>query len=314
MPLTRSSGSASLSLRGFNPEFNPYERFVNYGPNGGVIPFSPNTHTDYAYGRIDAEVTSKIRVFGSWLTQDQKQAGESLPAADSVQGYYNVTTGCSGLGSSFTCTPGGNFIDPSNYPHSAGYSAPNMTLNTGGDISITNSLVSTTRFGYYFENYHDFGFPTSGVLDVWETNGTTAVDTNGNPLTTSAPTLAQGNGFLTGGPISGSFTHYNSNKATQFDEDIAWFKSGSRIGTHNLKFGYQLHRNVNLIFQGYNEPEVQIYPGASVTSAYCLRIGRCGRCELRDCRSRATGRLLPLHGTYGTLNINDYGTTGTATL
>ena len=60
----------------------------------------------------------------------------------------------------------------------------------------------------------------------------------------------------------GNFTHYNSNKAIQFDQDIAWFHAG-KGGTHNLKFGYQLHRNTNLIYQGYNAPLVEVYPGVS---------------------------------------------------
>ncbi len=292
----------------YNPEFNSFEEFVNYGPNGGVVPFSQNTHTDYAYARIEAEVTQKIRVFGSWLAQDQRQAGETLPTPDSVQGYYNVITGCSGLGSSLSCTAGSNFINPSTYSHTFGYTAPNSTMNYGADITLTNSLVSTTRFGYFFENYHDIGYPTSGDVYVWETGGTTATDTNGIPLTTSAPTLAEGTGYVSG-PITGTFTHFNSSKATQFDEDIAWYKSGPRIGTHNLKFGYQLHRNFNQISQGYNEPEVQIYPGAGVTSAYSP-IGPVGDANCATVEG-ITGSPL-CTGTYGVLNINDYGTTGVA--
>ena len=292
----------------FNPEYNSYERTLNYGPNGGLVPFSQNTHTDYAYGRVDVEISQKVRVFGSWLTQGQKQYGENLPVADSVQGYQNVVTGCSGKGSSLTCTPGGNFIDPSSYSHTYGYSAPNSTLNLGADVTLTNSMISTTRFGYYFENYHDFGFPTGGILTEWETNGTTATDTNGVPLTTSAPTLAEGSGFLTGGGLSQNFTHFNSNKATQFDEDVAWFHAG-RGGTHNVKFGYQLHRNVNLISQGYNEPDMQFYPGT--TGPYTPIDPNVG---VKNCATVEGETGDPdCVGTYGVVNINDYGTSGTAT-
>ncbi len=48
-------------------------------------------------------------------------------------------------------------------------------------------------------------------------------------------------------------TTRNANKAVQFDQDLAWFKSGWG-GTHNFKFGYQLNRLSNDILQGYNEP------------------------------------------------------------
>jgi hypothetical protein len=302
---------------GFNPDFNAYERKLNFGPDaGGIIPFSQNTHTDYAYARIDAEVTDKIRVFGSWLTQDQKQYGERLPAPDSVQGYDNVITGCSGIGSSLICTGG---EDPANFSHTYGFAAPNLTLNIGADVTLTKSLVSTTRLGYYFANYHDLGFPTGGTIYEWETSGVGVTDTNGFALPSA---LAQGGGFVQGS-IDQTFTHFNANKATQFDQDIAWFKSGSRIGTHNVKFGYQLHRNVNLISQGYNEPDVQFNPG--VSSAYTTidpAVGdkNCAAVEATYMAAEPQSAWTdgaPTNygcvGTYGVVDVNDYGTTGTAT-
>lgn len=289
---------------GYNPEFDAYEYSLNYGTNGGIVPFSRNYHTDYAYGRLDAEITQKIRVFASWLEQDQKEYGENLPTPDSVQGYLNVVTDCSGLGSSLSCGP--NFEPPSTYSHSYGFAEPNTTLNIGADITLTNSLVSTTRFGYFFDNYHDIGFPTSGVLDAWETNGATTTDTNGVPISTSAPSLAQGTGFVNGA-LNQSFTHFNANKATQFDEGIAWYHGG-RHNTHNLKFGYQMHRNYNLINQGYNEPEVQVFPGVSQPySPIDPKVGgaNCAAVEAQTGYSQCVG-------TYGVINVNDYGTTGQA--
>ncbi|MGA7110503.1 MAG: carboxypeptidase regulatory-like domain-containing protein [Terracidiphilus sp.] len=286
---------------GFNPEFNAYEQSLNYGPNGGEVPFSQNTHTYYATARLDAEVTNKIRVFGSWLYQGQKQAGESFPVADSVQGYYNTVTGCSGRGSSLTCS--GNFVAPSTYAHTLGYSAPDLTLNTGADITLTNSLVATSRFGYYFENYHDFGYPQTGAIDEWFANGGAPnTDTTGAPL---PPALAQSTGFLNEA-LDGNFTHFNANKAIQFDQDVAWFHAG-RFGTHNLKFGYQLHRNSNYIFQGYNAPLVQVYPG--VTNPYSPQ-GAVGEANCAAVEA-ATGYANCV-GTYGTVNVNDFGSGGAA--
>jgi len=291
----------------FNPDFNAYEETVNYGTNGpgGKIPFSQNTHTDYASARLDAEVTQKIRVFASWLYQGQKQAGESLPEADSVQGYYNLSTGCYGnLTTATNCSA--SYNSPAIYAHSQGYSAPNLTLNTGADITLTNSLVSTTRFGYYFENYHDWGYPTTGVVDQWEISSSGETDTNGNPL----PAALQGGGGYQIGSLDGTYTRYNSNKAIQFDEDVAWFKSGSRIGTHNLKFGYQLHRNTNLIDQGYNQPLVEFYPG--VPGGDYSAIGPVGDANCATVEG-ITGDFADCAGTYGTININDFLTGGTAT-
>ena len=307
---------------GFNPEFNAYERKVNYGTNGsgGIVPFSQNTHTDYGNLRLDAEVTSKIRIFGSWLYQGQRQSGESLPFADSVQGYYNVSTGCYGA-SSTPCSS--SYNDPSQFAHTLGYSAPNMTLNTGADITLTNSLVSTTRFGYYFENYHDNGYPTSGVVDQWQISSSDNTDTNGKAL----PTALQGGTGAQIGTLTTNYTRFNANKAVQFDEDLAWFHSG-KGGTHNFKFGYQLHRNSNNINQGYNQPFVEVYPG--VNGAYSP-IGPVGQANCAAVTA-ITGYsvpnpaypsvppaapvpalLYPCVGTYGTININDYGTVGSAT-
>lgn len=299
---------------GFNPQYDAYEQTLNYGPYGGKIPFSQNFHTDYAVARLDAEVSSKIRVFVSWLAQDQKEFGESMPTPDSTQGLYSTITGCSGLGSSFSCS--GNFINPSAFTHTAGFAAPNLTLNTGADITLTNSLVATTRFGYYFENYHDFGYPTTGAIDLFEaTGGSPNTDTNGNPL---PPALAQTAGFQSQA-LDGNFTHFNANKAIQFDGDMAWFHAG-KSGTHNVKFGYQLHRNSNYIFQGYNAPLVEVYPG--VTNPYFFQ----GQTGYQNCQTpgvtyntsanavSATNPqgIVSCEGTYGTVNVNDFGSGGAA--
>jgi hypothetical protein len=224
---------------GFNPDLNRDERKVNYGPASagnpatGIVPFSQNTNTYYTTARIDAQASKKIRVFGSWLYQLQKQHGEQLPFADSIY-PYNFTTGTG----QFNLSSGN---DPAIYGHSLGFTAPNLTVNTGADIAISPSVVSTTRFGYYFENYHDFGYPTGGVVDVWETNG-----------------LGHTQGYQNG--ILIATTRKNASKAIEVDQDFAWYKS-TKFGTHNFKFGYQMNRNSNDIIQVFNQPEVQLFPG-----------------------------------------------------
>ena len=292
---------------GFNPEFDRYEETLNYGSNGGKVPFSQNTNTYYANSRIDAEVTQKIRVFGSWLYQLQRQNGESLPTPDSVQGYFNVVTGCT-AGSSGSPTCGSNFVDPSTYAHTLGYVAPNTTLNVGADVTLTQSLIATTRFGYYFENYHDFGYPTSGTITNFEDNGAGTTDTNGVPLTTSAPTLAQGTGY-TNLAFNSNFTHRNANKAIQFDQDLAWYKSG-KAGTHNVKFGYQLNRLSNYIFQGFNTPYVQVWPG--VSNPYSPQ-GPTGAANCATTAGETSETNYGCVGTYGTVDVYDFGSGGKAT-
>src|SRR5438094_381008 len=129
--------------------------------------------------------------------------------------------------------------------------APNSTYNVGADISLTPKVVATTRFGYFFENYHDFGWPTTARNLVWSSNGaptnpgtpqevdvcdnsnvapSSKCPTGGNPLPAGL-TLAGG---TTTTPYLGSFTKFNANKHYQFDQDVAFFKGGW-WGTHNLK-------------------------------------------------------------------------------
>ena len=103
---------------------------LNYGPNGGFDSVQPELSTPtMAMPASMRRCRRRFASIGSWLVQGQREAGESLPIPDSVQGYYNVVTGCSGSGSSLTCS--GNYIDPSTFSHTFGYTAPNMTLEYG---------------------------------------------------------------------------------------------------------------------------------------------------------------------------------------
>jgi len=135
----------------------------------GIVPFSQNTNTYYTYGRVDASITKKIRVFGSWLYQFQKQNGESLPGPDSNYGQLNSYTGCFSASITKLAAPR-RALRPRRM-RTPWLLQPDVTFNTGADVMITQSLVSTTRFGYYFENYHDFGYPTGGVVYWFLTNG-----------------------------------------------------------------------------------------------------------------------------------------------
>ena len=284
----------------FNPEFRNVERKINYNGNFGttalgVLPFSQNTQTYYTNARVDAAATKKLHVFASWLYQGQRQSGQNLPFADDVNGLFNISTA----------------NDPSVYAHSQGFAAPNITLNTGGDYTITQNIVSTSRFGYYFENYHDFGYPgTSDVYSFWAA-GVGATDVNGNPLPSN---LQQANGFQSG-PLNQNFTHRNANKHIQFDQDIAWFKSGW-AGTHNFKFGYQLNRASNDIFQGYNVPYIQVYPGSdSIYTPY----GSTGRTNCAALIAAMGSQYADPQGgpgctgTFGYEIVYDFGTGGKAT-
>jgi hypothetical protein len=296
---------------GFNPELDRIENRVNYNATGsgypglGVLPFSQNTNTYYTNARVDVKATEKIRVFGSWLYQLQREHGENTPGigvvgasnfADSANGMYNPTVG-------------GN---PSNFSHTLGFDAPNITFNTGADWTITNNLVSTSRFGYYFENYHDFGFPNSAQdFDYLTSTTSSSKAYNGGPLDPSLIGLVEGN--TSQAEVLQTF--FNANKAIQLDQDVAWTKS-TPWGTHNLKFGYQLNRRSNLLSEAYNAPRVRLYIGANqfyTTStaegpANCIAIGAKDGTPVT---SPAAGTET-CQGQYGWVQVYDYGVGGSA--
>lgn len=285
----------------FNPEFNDLERGVNYNQAGGLgglglVNFSQNTQTWYTTARLDVEVTKKLRAYGSWLYQLQKQHGENLPFADSSNGLFNISS----------------TVDPSAYSHNVGFTAPNQTINVGADYSITSRLILTGRYGYYFENYHDFGLPTTGTLTIWETNGVGATDATGAPLPTS---LQQSAGFFNLAN-SQNFTTHNASKANQVDVSLAWFKSGWK-GTHNFKFGYQLNHLNNSISQHYNVPLVQYFVGSTASFTPLGPTGQqncLGQYNVTFAAPPAPpGTVASCTGLYGYINVLDYGSGGQAT-
>lgn len=305
---------------GFNPEFLRFEEKLNYGNSStnpspvpgdalGIVPFSQNTTTYYTNARIDAQATQNIRVFGSWLYQLQRQNGENLPSEDATQGYLNAATGCFGAATSASNPCVGGASPQFVFAHNLGYVAPNTTVNTGADITITPHIVSTTRFGYYFENYHDFGFPTTGAIYQFQTSGLSSqkvTDINGNPMPAS---LQQGAGYQNVA-LNQNYTQYNANKAIQLDQGFAWLKSTS-WGTHNFEFGYQLNRLSNNLDQHYNAPFVQEFvgSGATYTPGSPTGVANCKLIEADPAHANAKG----CQGTYGYINVYDYGSHGKVT-
>lgn len=279
---------------GFAPQYNSNRRTVNFGPGlcaslGGCPSqslgnqdFTRDLQQYFSTARLDFTVTQKIRVFGSWLYQYARESGDSLPNADPIASQSSF------LNASI-------FSPLSLYSHGLGFSAPNATYNVGADITLTPKIVSTTRFGYFYQNYHDFGWPTSGLDLVWGSSGVNAqgqpsLDNSGNPLPAA---LAQPAGTSTA-PYDGNFTAVNASKHYQFDESVAFFKGGW-WGTHNIKAGYQYNRLWNIIDQHGNIPQATLFPGAGVGyhagSAYGG--GLCGAPATKDPK---TGIVTPGSG------------------
>jgi hypothetical protein len=297
LPFSSNLREKVFFFAGFQPELQRVARKIDYSsaanantsvdPTLGVVPFSRNTNTYYTTARIDAQATKKIHVFGSWLYQLQRQNGEAMPRNDSTRGQANLDAG--------------NL--PSTYAHTLGFVAPNITFNTGADITLTSHIVSTTRFGYYFENYHDFGYPTGGVEWQFQNNTVGGADANGKTL----PASLQASQNQTNTAINSNETHYNANKAIQLDQAFSFYKSGW-AGTHNFKVGYQLNRLSNNILQGYNQPYFQVFAGSGAAAQYST-LSPVGDA---NCAAFNT-KYGACQGQYGYIVLFDFGTGGKAT-
>lgn len=293
----------------FNPEFRDRQRTVNWAWPGnaafaaqnGPTPFSTNQQTYYTNARIDWAATQKIRVFGSWLYEYQKESGEFLPFADATNpALFNGTS----------TSP------PEIYGHGLGYGAPNTTTNVGADVTLTSRIVATFRWGYNFQNYHDFGMPTGSFFDAFAVSGVGATDNTGAPIPANSQ-LSQVGGFFSAANNINNTT-YDVTHHNQINAELAVFKSWK--GTHNVKFGYQLNRLSNAVEQHFNEPNVTVYPGSS---QYVPNFGgpyaaNCATADPGGSISPTTGAWTGgiyggCAGRYGYFYLYDYGSLGQAT-
>jgi hypothetical protein len=271
---------------GFEPQANTRSRTVDFGSNdnnAGSQYFTQDRQTYYGTARLDATLTPKIRVFGSWLYQYARETGANLPTGDpipEISSYLNTSTN-----SPLT-----------SFSHGLGWSAPNSTFNTGADISLTQNLISTTRYGYFFENYHDFGWPLTAPDLFWNNSGIGVSDNTGKPLPDA---LAVAGGTATT-PYLSSYTLFNANKHYQLNQDFAFFKGGW-WGTHNFKFGYQLNHLVNVISQNGNVPFAYMYPGAGQAYSPFTTTGAANCAALKAAWGGCTGQ-------YGYLKVQDFAT------
>jgi len=296
---------------GFEPLVNTLARSVNFGSqdgNAGNQYFTQDRQTYFTTARIDAALTDKIRVFGSWLYQFARETGDSLPVGDPIQGQ-----------SAFLNT---SIYSPlTSYSHGLGWSAPNATYNTGADITVNQHLVATTRFGYFFDNYHDFGWPTSAPDIVWNTNSTSGpgacenvagLSRSAQPTNCTDPSgadytpqyalpaaLQQPSGTSTT-PYNQTYTLFNADKHYQFNQDMAFYKSG-RWGTHNIKFGYQLNHLVNMIDQNGNVPYAVMNVGAAQSRSTFTQTGNSNCGALKAEWGGCTGQ-------YGYMRVIDFAT------
>jgi len=229
----------------FVPSFSTLSRPVFMTSVNSVRTFNQDVNTYNAFARLDGALTSRIRLFGSWQYGYQKAQGTSLPTADSRYGQRNTS-----VFSAATL--------PDQFNYGLGYVAPSVIDNVGADITLTSSLVATTRFGYFFSDLQNRGFPAGDRY--LQQNTTTAASKDANGVALPASLI-----------VSVNQANIASNKTQQFDktgrksfsQDIAYFRKTS-FGTHNIKGGYALNKINENILNGFQGSFTTVF----VASAY----------------------------------------------
>ncbi len=285
------------------PEFDVLGRTIQstYPGAVGARTFNRNINTYYSTARVDFMATQKIRLYGSWSYNYARGTGTSLPNADDIHGRTNSSAG----------------TNPDNWNNGIGYVRPNLLYNVGADITLSPSLIATTRFGYFYQDNQDRGIPT-GIRYIYR-------DTNYPYSTGNAPALATTKS-LTGSVLDSQFvnstgwSNIGANTSTVFDrwkrfsfsQDLAYFKSF--LGTHNFKFGYGFNHATNDVLTGFNTSDVYVAYNVQYGPQSSNGIGRCQDIIAQNLSLYGVPGGAPdgsaCQGLWGTVNLRDVATTG----
>ena len=284
---------------GTAPDFDQLRRTVSFTAPGasGARTFNDNTYTYYSFARVDFRATEKIRLYGSWAYNYSRATGNSLPKADDIHNQLNSDAG----------------TNPDNFNGGIGSVSPQVLYNVGADISITPSLIATTRFGYFYYDNQSRGVPV-GIRYIYR-------DSNYPYNTGNAPALASTKA-LNGAALpsqfvnSTGFSNIGANSQTAFDvwkrysfsQDLAYFKNF--MGTHNLKFGYGFNHglaneqqgvyNTADVYVGYN---IQYVPQTTNGQGRCAAIVGQNLTQYGAAGGNADGTAC--QGLWGTVNLRD---------
>jgi Carboxypeptidase regulatory-like domain/TonB dependent receptor-like, beta-barrel/TonB-dependent Receptor Plug Domain len=292
-----------------NPDFNYTMRTVNWNYTGAVgqRPFNQDTTTYNSMARLDFLATQKIRLHGSWQYAYARQNG-SLPNQDDIHGLTNSTA----------------TSNPDNYNYGIGYVQPNVMYNVGADITLTPTIVATTRFGYWaMENTPATrGLPVGDRYIYRDTNYSystanapalaTMEALNGQTLGAVAPGAVNTSGWSNIGANSG--TAYDWFRRWSFNQDVSFFKSWH--GQHNIKVGYGfMHGKAEELTGVFNTSDVyvafntQYVPNSQIGIANCKAIVAQNVAKYGNAGGNADGT--GCQGLWGTVNVRDVSTGGT---
>jgi hypothetical protein len=236
----------------YTPQFNNAIQDVNYissDPRGRVARFTEtyraNTHAHYAFTRLDASITDKLRVTGTFTYNPIEYNGLLPPATQQTSSPSAATFGGSI----------GTLVGPELLGQQGGrVNANNVTGKM--DYTPTDRLVISFRAGRSFLN--EKARPADGVFSY------------GIPR---QQRFICATGSAAGGCATG-FQNFPSNNAIDFDVSIrktldadASYLVNNFGGRHQFKFGYQYNGISNDVQSGYAQFGItQLFYGTNIRS------------------------------------------------
>jgi hypothetical protein len=246
------------------PTIERLSRTVNFnytgvgGPKLGPRTYSLRDDSHNALSRIDWLATNKIRTYSAWQYGYRRRSGISLPVADSAIGQTNTNA----------------TVDPDQFRQDRGTVNPNSVFNFGGDITLTEKLIATVRYGYWFSNLADRGTPV-GTRYLYGVTASAAEGLTGctyvpdpDPTKPGTYTGCERLSTVDSSRAVSAYSNMTSNRTQLFDSfkrnslttDASYFTKGF-FGTHSLKFGYANNRIKNSILTRNVDHEADIFFG-----------------------------------------------------
>ena len=313
----------------FAPSIVNLHRTVNFTQAaGGPATLNGSATTYYSMGRLDLMATQNIRLFGAWQSNYERVSGATLLPYDGNASYASNPLPDDVFGSRNTIAANG----ATQYNNSIGYVRPMMLYNFGADITISQNVISTTRFGRSYQDYQDRGLPIGSRFLYTDTNypypaGNVAQVTGATANLANETLSAAYPGYANMAPggaslaQTGGWANIGANYGYQFDKYYRYsFDQNFSImkkfaGIHNFKVGYGFHHITNDVSDGYNSSltyvaiNVPYDPTVGGGAANCAAIVAQNLTLYGNAGGRgASGE--GCQGLWGTVNFRDLATTG----
>jgi hypothetical protein len=242
---TNSSATAVDALGRRLPSADPAVRTLS-----STQRFNFKRRTEEAFVRLDAQPSSKLRLYGTFLWNPIIDKG-ALPAGLENRAFIPGTNFVSGytfgLSNFSTAGPiGGSVVDQNTFLNNQGGRQNSNSVNGQATWTPTNRLVLNFRAGRTFlnEKLGSYGIPAQ-TRYVCSASG--------------VPTAVTGSGCI------GNFTNFPSNFQIPFDVSTRQtFDADASLvgvnfgGRHNFKFGYQYNHIANTTDQGYKNQGIVV--------------------------------------------------------